>query len=103
MGVSDGPLTRREVASSSCSYILVLDRMQTKLVTSTARVPSLETAAIENQESLNSHQYENPFRDEGDLSEYAKDVVDAVKSGNLDKIVPKADAEYPQPDRDTEQ
>merc|ERR1712012_1103399 len=76
--------------------------MQTKLVTSTSRVPALETAAIENQDSINSHQYENPFREEGDLSEYAKDVVDAVKSGNLDKLVPEADAEHPEPARDTE-
>ena len=52
------------------------------------------------QDSINSHRYENPFREEGDLSEYAKDVVDAVKSGNLDKIVPEA--EHPEPVTDTE-
>jgi len=62
--------------------------MQTKLVTSTARVPGLAKVHLERQDSADSQKFGNPFNEE-ELSEYANDVVDAVKSGNLflNKIV----------------
>ena len=41
------------------------------------------------QESTDSRKIDNPFREEGSLSEYARDIVDAVKTGNLDKFKPE--------------
>ena len=32
---------------------------------------------------------DNPFREEGQLSKFASDIVDAVKSGRLDQIKPE--------------
>ena len=38
------------------------------------------------QESTDSRKEGNPFRDDGQLSEYAKNVVNAVQTGNLDQL-----------------
>ena len=40
------------------------------------------------QNSADSQKHGNPFKEE-ELSDYANDVVDAVKKGNLHKIVPE--------------
>ena len=36
---------------------------------------------------------DNPFREEGQLSKFASDIVDAVKSGRLDQIKPEESEE----------
>ena len=41
------------------------------------------------KESTDSGKTDNPFREKGSLSEFARDVVVAVKTGNLDKIKPE--------------
>jgi len=66
--------------------------MQSKLVTSTARLAAVEKALLDRQnstDSTNSSKLDNPFREEGQLSKFASDIVDAVKSGRLDQIKPE--------------
>ena len=41
------------------------------------------------KESTDSQKTDNPFREKGSLSEFARDIVVAVKTGNLDKIKPE--------------
>merc|ERR1711994_268484 len=71
--------------------------MQVKMVATTGRLPVIETALLDmedTKDSANSAKFENPFRAEGQLSKFATDIVDAVKSGRLDQIKPqKSEAE----------
>lgn len=66
--------------------------MQVKMVATTGRLPVIETALLDmedTKDSANSTKFENPFREEGQLSKFATDIVDAVKSGRLDQIQPE--------------
>jgi len=48
---------------------------------------------LDRQDSTDSTQLDNPFREEGTLSKFATDIVDAVKSGRLSEIQPKTEVQ----------
>jgi len=55
-------------------------------VTSAGNMPGVEHALLDRQISTDSAMFENPFRAGGELSKDAAQIIDALKTGKLDKV-----------------